>query len=398
MRKKIDPRHVEAALSKVTDESSFIQQVLIDLLDWPIDEGVNTVEEITYDWTKDELRAAKLDKKVVEGRIRQLALPDCPWGIFIVEFKNPDVFQSGRGMTVPLRQVLSGLVPRQKKSAHLPSFFREHLLFICTHQYQYFRFVHFKEPGAAFKQPPLASFGWWPGDSTKTVSTYNLPHLAFLDTSATVDDWIDQWTAAFDVERVTKKFYTDYKAIHALFQEKLTGVPPADRAWLASVLLNRLMFVYFLQKKGFLDGGNESYLEDNLAASKGKDKFYTDFLTLLFSKASPSPRRSAPPRRGRSWAKSATSTAACFSNTPSSSAPPRRARPFPCPTRSFASCLRSSARSPGTSTTSPAGRTTRSIPTCWATSSKSTSTRKPSAPTTPAPRSPATSASARSTG
>jgi hypothetical protein len=279
----------------VTDESSFIQKVLIDLLDWPIDPKIKTVEEIAYDWTKDELRAADLDKKVVEGRIRQLALPDCPWGIFIVEFKNPDVFQSGRGMTVPLRQVLSGLVPKRQKSANLPSFFRAHLLFICTHHYQYFRFVHFKEPGAQFKQPPLASFGWWPGDSTKTVSTYNLPHLAFLDPSATVDDWIDEWTAAFDVERVTKKFYTDYKEIHSLFQEKLVGVPAADRAWLASVLLNRLMFVYFLQKKAFIDGGNESYLEDKLRASKGKDKFYTDFLALLFFEgfAKPKEKRSA---------------------------------------------------------------------------------------------------------
>jgi hypothetical protein len=79
MAKKIDPKKVETALSKVKDESSFIQDVLIDVLDWPIDPKIKTVEEIAYDWTKDELRAADLDKKVVEGRIRQLALPDCPW-------------------------------------------------------------------------------------------------------------------------------------------------------------------------------------------------------------------------------------------------------------------------------------------------------------------------------
>jgi hypothetical protein len=75
MAKKIDPRHVEAALAEVTDESSFIQKVLIDLLNWPIDPKINTVEEIGYDWTKDELRAANLDKKVVEGRIRQQSDP-----------------------------------------------------------------------------------------------------------------------------------------------------------------------------------------------------------------------------------------------------------------------------------------------------------------------------------
>jgi hypothetical protein len=117
MAKKIDPKRIESALAKATDETSFLQHVLIDLLDWPIDPKIKTVEEIAYDWTKEELRAANLDKKVVEGRIRQIALPGCPWGVFIVEFKNPEVFQSGRGMTVPLRQVLSGLVPKQKRAA-----------------------------------------------------------------------------------------------------------------------------------------------------------------------------------------------------------------------------------------------------------------------------------------
>jgi hypothetical protein len=34
-----------------------------------------------------------------------------------------------------------------------------------------------------------------------------------------------------------------------------------DRRWYASVLLNRLMFVYFLQQRGFLDGGNYRYLQ-----------------------------------------------------------------------------------------------------------------------------------------
>jgi hypothetical protein len=276
-------QQIERALDKVHDEATFIQDLLIDTLQWPIDPSVKTVEEIAYDWDKEELKAHDLDRRIVDGKVRQIALPACPWGVFIVEFKNPDIFKSGRGMTTPLRQVLAGLVPRQRKSAHLPSFFREHLLFICTHEYKYFRFVHFKDPGASFKTPPLASFGWWPGDSTKTVCNYNLPHLIYLDEKATVDDWLSEWSTAFDVERVTKKFYEDYKQIHALFRDSLKGVSEAaDRTWLASVLLNRLMFVYFLQKKGFLDDGNELYLERKLAESKGKDRFHTDFLTPLF--------------------------------------------------------------------------------------------------------------------
>lgn len=300
--KNIEPKKIEAALSKVTDEASFLQHVLIDLLDWPIDSDVKTVADITYDWSKDDLKASDLDKKVLDGQVRQLVLKGCPWGIFIVEFKNPDVFTSGRGMTVPLRQILSGLVPKQKKSAHLPSFFREHLLFICTHRYQYFRFVHFKAPGSSVKQPILASFGWRPGDSTKTVSTYNLPHLAFLDAGATVDDWIATWTKAFDVERVTKKFYLEYKDLHKAFADAAQNVPHAnDRPWLASVVLNRLMFVYFLQRKGFVDGGKQNYLEEKLATLKkaGKDRVYDEFLSLLFFEgfAKPEEKRSAAAKK-----------------------------------------------------------------------------------------------------
>ncbi len=302
MAKKLKPKQIEAALDKVTDEASFIQKVLIDLLDWPIDPSVESVESIAYDWSKDDLNAKGLDKKVVEGQIRQLVLKGCPWGIFLVEFKNSDVFKAGRGMTVPLRQVLSGLVPKQKKAAHLPSFFREHLLFICTHNYRSFRFVHFKDPGSSLKQPTLASFGWHPGDSTKTVSMYNLPHLAFLDEEATVDDWIATWTKAFDVERVTKKFYLEYKDLHKAFADAAKNVPHAnDRPWLASVVLNRLMFVYFLQRKGFVDGGKERYLEEKLAASKeaGKDRFYASFLSLLFFEgfAKPAEKRSDEARQ-----------------------------------------------------------------------------------------------------
>ena len=36
-----------------------------------------------------------------------------------------------------------------------------------------------------------------------------------------------------------------------------------DQAWYASLMLNRLMFVYFIQRKGFLDD-NPNYLAERL--------------------------------------------------------------------------------------------------------------------------------------
>ena len=50
------------------------------------------------------------------------------------------------------------------------------------------------------------------------------------------------------------------------------------------VLLNRLMFIYFLQRKGFIDSGDVEYLQNKLAATRqrGPDLFYDKFLKLLF--------------------------------------------------------------------------------------------------------------------
>lgn len=70
----------------------------------------------------------------------------------------------------------------------------------------------------------------------------------------------------FDVEHVTKKFYDDFKKQHATFLDFIEGIPasaPADREWYASLMLNRLMFIYFIQRKGFL-AGDPDYLRHKL--------------------------------------------------------------------------------------------------------------------------------------
>ena len=89
---------------------------------------------------------------------------------------------------------------------------------------------------------------------------------------------------ALDVERTTKKFYAEFEKQHLAFVELIDGIPD-DRArrWYASVLLNRLMFVYFLQRKGFVDGGNLDYLRDKLNQTQAQGRnYYTDFLRPLF--------------------------------------------------------------------------------------------------------------------
>jgi hypothetical protein len=89
---------------------------------------------------------------------------------------------------------------------------------------------------------------------------------------------------ALDVERVIKRFFKDYDEQRIAFTNLITGIPDdGDRRWYASVLLNRLMFIYFLQKRFFLDGGDGLYLENKLEQSRGD--YFQRFLKVLFFEA-----------------------------------------------------------------------------------------------------------------
>jgi hypothetical protein len=90
--------------------------------------------------------------------------------------------------------------------------------------------------------------------------------------------------ASLNVERVTKRFYDEFKKQHAKFRELITGIPDdADCDWYASVMLNRLMFVYFVQRKRFLNGDPE-YLRtrmDQCRKEHGQDRFYSFYRFFL---------------------------------------------------------------------------------------------------------------------
>ena len=89
---------------------------------------------------------------------------------------------------------------------------------------------------------------------------------------------------AFDTEKVTKKFFEDFKRNHFNFQKYVSGIKAEEeQKWFASLILNRLMFIWFLQKKHFIND-DVNYLQTKLIESKkrGKNRYYSDFLKLLF--------------------------------------------------------------------------------------------------------------------
>ena len=103
--------------------------------------------------------------------------------------------------------------------------------------------------------------------------------------------------AALDIERVTKKFYNEFSGLRLNFVDMIEGFPhDADRYWYASVLLNRLMFIYFLQKKGFIQN-NTQYLDGKLKESqnRGPDRYYGGFLDALFFEGFAKPEHERSP-------------------------------------------------------------------------------------------------------
>jgi len=96
--------------------------------------------------------------------------------------------------------------------------------------------------------------------------------------------------AAYDVEAVTRTFFRTYRAIfyETVMPALMKSFPDEERRTLyAQKLFNRLLFIRFLEKKGWLTfDGRTDYLralwEDHTAKGDAGDNFYRDRLCLLF--------------------------------------------------------------------------------------------------------------------
>ena len=123
-----------------------------------------------------------------------------------------------------------------------------------------------------------------PGDSLLQKLQFLFVSLEEEESGLSVTQIAGRARVAFDIERVTKTFYRDFDAHRIAFLKFIDGIEEvADREWYASVMLNRLMFVYFIQRKGFLDDDHD-YLRHRLARCQqenGKDKFYSFYRYFL---------------------------------------------------------------------------------------------------------------------
>jgi methylase of polypeptide subunit release factors len=195
-------------------------------------------------------------------------------------------------------QDLPDYATRLQLDRKIGKLYREHLIIFCdknntTQIWQLF----VKQLG---KPSRLSETRWHKGQEPELLyqKTSNLFFTLDQEENITIADVVDLVNENFsrNVEQVTKKFYENFRKEHKKFIEFIKGISVVtDREWYASLMLNRLMFCYFIQKKGFLDN-NLNYLKDKLAycqAKKGKDKFYVsfykNFLLALFHQGLGSP-------------------------------------------------------------------------------------------------------------
>ena len=176
---------------------------------------------------------------------------------------------------------------RQKIEKTVAKTVREHLIVYAPpdQSAQYWQWVK-REPG----QPDRSRQHIYHRDQPGEALIQKLEQLVFTldeEDDLTIVDVSGRVRAAFDVEKITKKFYDRFKQEHHAFLEFIEGIQNiADREWYASLMLNRMMFIYFIQKRGFLDN-NMDYLRDRLERVRQQGggnflSFYRLFLLRLF--------------------------------------------------------------------------------------------------------------------
>ena len=185
---------------------------------------------------------------------------------------------------------------RKQFEAPVSKLYHDHLLvFTNKNKTQQYWQLPLREEG---KLKQLVTFSWHKGQDAEALyqKFRNIVFTLDEEENITLLDVKDRVNAglAANSEKVTKRFYAEFTRQHDAFLAFITGIDDAvpdkenfNKKWYASLILNRLMFCYFIQKKLFLDW-NDNYLPDKLKECgklTGKDhfhSFYRSFLLELF--------------------------------------------------------------------------------------------------------------------
>jgi len=95
---------------------------------------------------------------------------------------------------------------------------------------------------------------------------------------------------AFDVEAVSKEFYKEFVERYKELRDVIRNNNPTFKKEIADELtqeiMNRLLFLYFIQKKGWLNNDYKFIYNNFLNFNSNKENYYENFIIPLFKKLS----------------------------------------------------------------------------------------------------------------
>jgi hypothetical protein len=156
---------------------------------------------------------------------------------------------------------------------------RPYSLFVFSNQNQsQWHFVNVKHQSSTQRQRLFRRIAITKGEVNRTTieQISELDLKRFGDDLATISPLKiqQQQDRSFDVEQVTKKFFTEYSRVFKQVESSIEGIPnPEHQRLFTQKLFNRLMFIAFIQKKGWLKFGESiDYLNALWQDYKQSDK------------------------------------------------------------------------------------------------------------------------------
>ncbi len=204
----------------------------------------------------------------------------------IDEIKSMHLISDTKGFKVWLFEVdeiETNLMNRVANKLYNANPFAYNLLFFADKDYRNYTLLHYhKENNENLKIRRLNI-----KERNFTKTDYDIINGLSLKNKRIVDD-LDielEYRKAFSIEKVTKDFFEEFKNEIDNFEKNIKGLKEKDdRRSYAILLINRMIFLYFIQEKGWLNG-KKDYLYDRFLYCEEhnpKLNYYDEILKPLF--------------------------------------------------------------------------------------------------------------------
>ena len=157
------------------------------------------------------------------------------------------------------------------------------LIVFSDSSYQSWHFVNVKYDEEAKNRRLFRRIVIGPDERLHTAAQ-RMSLLEVADESMTALDLQREHDKAFDVEKVTKEFFNTFMDMFQLLRkeiEKRNRSYSAKADEQAQILLDRMLFLYFIQKKGWLDGKKDYLYQKFLEVEKRNSNGFTYYKKVL---------------------------------------------------------------------------------------------------------------------